>query len=450
MITAARTRVQAAGSSRRRLLVALLVVPLLSGVFAAPAAAPVRGDELADAKAQQAAIEKKIAEQKRLIGQLNTSQARVRTQIAETTTELKGITSDLVATRARVDNLTAEIAVVQAAYDELVASLAELDAQVVEIEDQEAQKLRELGERRELLAQRIREAYDAGRTSMLETLLSGAQFHDVLAEMSYQMDVADQDRALAQRIARDRETLLALHETVVAARAQTNVVRQETAVQKQALDERLAELEEAEARLKVLEAETKKALAAQKAAYDKLARDEAALKKALAETTAEKKKLQDKIDELIARQYQMGNIPSQFNGSLRWPMAGSISSEFGCSPFPIYGPGNGCAHFHNGIDIVAPYGTPVRAAGPGRIVYIGWNYADGANPAWIVIIAHAQNLSTWYAHMQPRYPGGIKAGDFVSVGQVIGYEGNTGRTTGAHLHWMVQFNGQFMNPRLFV
>lgn len=449
MITAARTRVLAAGPSRR-LLVVLLIIPLFAGLFAAPAAAPVMGDELADAKAQQAAIEKKIAEQKRLIGQLNTSQARVRTQIAETTTELKGITSDLAATRARVDNLTAEIAVVKAAYDELVASLAELDAQVLEIEAQEAQKLRELGERRELLAQRIREAYDAGRTSMLETLLSGAQFHDVIAEMSYQMDVADQDRALAQRIARDRETLLALRETVAAARAQTNVVRQETAVQRQALDDRMAELKEAEARLKVLEAETKKALAAQKAAYDKLARDEAALKKALAETTAEKKKLQDKIDELIARQYQMGNIPSEFNGSLRWPMAGSISSEFGCSPFPIYGPGNGCAHFHNGIDIVAPYGTPVRAAGPGRIVYIGWNYADGANPAWIVIIAHAQNLSTWYAHMQPRYPGGIKAGDFVSVGQVIGYEGNTGRTTGAHLHWMVQLNGQFMNPRLFV
>ena len=61
-------------------------------------------------------------------------------------------------------------------------------------------------------------------------------------------------------------------------------------------------------------------------------------------------------------------------------------------------------------------------------MYIGWNYADGADPAWIVIIAHSSNLTTWYAHMQPRYP--VRAGQVVSKGQVIGYEGSTGHSTG--------------------
>jgi murein DD-endopeptidase MepM/ murein hydrolase activator NlpD len=96
---------------------------------------------------------------------------------------------------------------------------------------------------------------------------------------------------------------------------------------------------------------------------------------------------------------------------------------------------------------VAPYGTAVRASAAGRVVYIGWNYADGADPAWIVIIAHSSNLTTWYAHMQPRYP--VRAGQVVSKGQVIGYEGSTGHSTGAHLHWMVEYNGSFVNPRLF-
>ncbi len=450
MIAAARTRIAAAGPTRRRLLAALLIVPLVAGLFAAPAAPSAVGDELADAKAQQAAIEKKIAEQKRLIAQLNTSQARVQRQISATASELEGITADLARTRRQVDTLTQEIAAVQAVYDQLVVELAELDAELVVIEAQEAQKFRALGERRALLADRIREAYEAERTSMLEVLLSGAQFTDVIAEMSYQMDVAAQDRALAERIAEDRETLLALHQTVELTRAQTNSLRQETNVQKQALDARMEELKAAQARLAVLEAETKKALAAQRAAYARLARDEAAMRKALSASAAAKKKLQDKIDDLIARQYEMGNIPSEYNGSLQWPMSGSISGEFGCSPFAFYGPGNGCAHFHNGIDIVAPYGTPVRAAGAGRVVYIGWNYADGADPAWIVIIAHSQNLSTWYAHMQPRYPGGLQAGSVVRTGQIIGYEGATGRVTGAHLHWMVQYNGNFVNPRLFV
>ncbi|HVA85279.1 MAG TPA: M23 family metallopeptidase, partial [Candidatus Saccharimonadales bacterium] len=78
------------------------------------------------------------------------------------------------------------------------------------------------------------------------------------------------------------------------------------------------------------------------------------------------------------------------------------------------------------------------------------NYADGYDPAWIVIIAHSSSLQTWYAHMQPTYPNGIHAGAPVSAGEVIGYEGNTGHTTGAHLHWAVMLNGQFVNPRLFL
>ena len=76
---------------------------------------------------------------------------------------------------------------------------------------------------------------------MLETFLSGANFTDMLAEMSSQLDAADQDKALAAQVSEDRATLLSLHETVVEARAATNTIRQETAVQKQKLDQRLKE-----------------------------------------------------------------------------------------------------------------------------------------------------------------------------------------------------------------
>ena len=64
-----------------------------------------------------------------------------------------------------------------------------------------------------------------------------------------------------------------------------------------------------------------------------------------------------------------------------------------------------------------------------------------------MIIAHSQHLTTWYAHMQSRYK--VRAGQNVNQGEVIGYEGNTGHSTGAHLHWMVEFNGNFVNPKLF-
>jgi murein DD-endopeptidase MepM/ murein hydrolase activator NlpD len=131
-------------------------------------------------------------------------------------------------------------------------------------------------------------------------------------------------------------------------------------------------------------------------------------------------------------------------------MVGRISGEFGCSSYPGYAPGYGCEHFHNGIDIVNDCGTPIKAAAVGRVAYVGWNYGDGYDPAWIVVIAHAQNLQTWYAHMKPLAPNGISQGAAVKQGQVVGWEGNTGNSTGCHLHWMVEMNGTFRNPREFV
>ena len=68
---------------------------------------------------------------------------------------------------------------------------------------------------------------------------------------------------------------------------------------------------------------------------------------------------------------------SAASGTMRWPMDDfSVSGEYGCSSFEYYAPGNGCAHFHNGIDLVAAYGTPVKAAAAGEVVYVGWNWAE--------------------------------------------------------------------------
>jgi murein DD-endopeptidase MepM/ murein hydrolase activator NlpD len=432
-----------------RILVAILAVPFLVGLLAAPAAAPglVHGDELSRAQAQQKELQRKITAQKALIARLNSSQATLAGAIAQTKDELAGITDNLAATRKRVAKLVDSINEVKAEYQDLVNQLGDLDHQLGNIEAQETAKKAELGQRKAELADRIRQAYEAERTSMLETFLSGASFTDMLAEMSTQLDAAEQDKALAAQIAADRETLLALHQTVDQTRGQTNMLRQETAVQKQKLDQRLDELKKAQAKLRKLEQAAKAALAAQKARYAQMSASKAAVKRALAASAAAKRKLAKKIDNLVARQYNLGNIPSRFNGTLRWPMGGTVTQPFGCTGVIWEPPSGDCAHWHNGIDVVAPYGTAVRASGAGRVVYVGWNYADGADPAWIVIIAHSSNLTTWYAHMQPRYP--VRAGQIVSKGQVIGYEGSTGHSTGAHLHWMVEYDGSFVNPRLF-
>ena len=95
--------------------------------------------------------------------------------------------------------------------------------------------------------------------------------------------------------------------------------------------------------------------------------------------------------------------------------------------------------------------TPVRAAGAGRVIWAGPNPYGGYPKPWIVIIAHSGALQTWYGHLDNRaHPIPVRTGDWVTKGQVIGYEGMTGRTTGPHLHFMVELNDRFVNPRLFM
>ena len=421
------------------------------GLLGAPATpAGVRADELSDARARAAQLKKDIAAQKDQVAKLNALQIDLADAIKNTTTQLKGINADLTAVKAKIGSMQDKIDVIKADYADLVGQVQGLDATLMVVAAREEAKRGQLAEREALLAERVRSAYDTNRTSLLESFLSGGTFTDLLSEMSDYIDVGEQDKALADQIAADQETLASLHQTTLDTRTRVDDLRQQTAAQKRALDRSLADLNAAKAQLKQLEKRVAASLLAQKRSYATLVRNKAAAAKALAKAAAAKQKLQSQIASLIARQMQSGSIPSAYNGTLQWPMSGDVTQPFGCTGFSWEPPYGDCPHFHQGIDIVAPYGTPVRASGDGTIVYIGWNYADGADPAWIVIIAHSQGLQTWYAHMSPRYPGGIRAGSTVRAGQVIGYEASTGHSTGAHLHWAVMLNGTFENPRLFL
>ena len=100
----------------------------------------------------------------------------------------------------------------------------------------------------------------------------------------------------------------------------------------------------------------------------------------------------------------------------------------------------GFSWYHNGVDIAAANGNPIRAAQAGVVVWAGWtNLGFG----WSVVISHCFYLSTLYGHMQVLR---VKAGQFVSTGQILGLEGMTGWATGPHLHFSVLVHNQFVNP----
>jgi murein DD-endopeptidase MepM/ murein hydrolase activator NlpD len=437
-------------TSRPRRAARWILVALAVALIGTPATTqPAFGDELSDARARQEQLKREVDEQKAQIAALNQLQASLALEIDETTRTLRGINADLAAVKTKITAMQSRIEAVQAEYRALVEELESLDALLVVVQAREDAKARDLRERRQLLSERVRSAYDANRTSMLETVLSGGSFTELLTEMSYLIDVGEQDKALALRIAQDQETLATLHQTTEDTRARTNELRKATAAQKRELDRSLAELEQARADLKVLEEATETALAKQKSRYEAVSRNKANAARIVAQAAADQRALEKKIEDLIARQVERGNIPSEYNGTLGWPLEGGhVVGEYGCSQFEFYPPANGCEHFHNGIDLVAPYGAPILASGDGIVVYVGWNWADGLDPAWIVIVAHSETLRTWYAHLLPKRP--VEVGDIVKAGDVIGYEGNTGNSTGAHLHWMVELDGSFPNPRLFL
>lgn len=115
-----------------------------------------------------------------------------------------------------------------------------------------------------------------------------------------------------------------------------------------------------------------------------------------------------------------------------------ISSNFGPRRHPILG----YTKMHKGTDFAAPTGTPIYAAGNGKITRIGWNGAYGK----YIKIRHNKTYSTAYAHMS-GFKKGVKKGSFVKQGDVIGYVGSTGRSTGPHLHYEVLKNNKQINPR---
>ncbi|MEM9472198.1 MAG: peptidoglycan DD-metalloendopeptidase family protein [Pseudomonadota bacterium] len=123
---------------------------------------------------------------------------------------------------------------------------------------------------------------------------------------------------------------------------------------------------------------------------------------------------------------------------MRTPISGArITSGFGMRRHPLLGYNK----LHTGIDFGAPRGTPIKAAGDGVVVHAGWRGSYGRT----VVIKHAKKYSTLYAHMSKTAK--LKKGQKVRQGQVIGYVGTTGRSTGPHLHYEVRKSGRPINPR---
>jgi murein DD-endopeptidase MepM/ murein hydrolase activator NlpD len=118
------------------------------------------------------------------------------------------------------------------------------------------------------------------------------------------------------------------------------------------------------------------------------------------------------------------------------PVIASITAGFGYRKNPFTSRGS---EFHKGVDFAASYGETVAATGDGIVIFSGWNAGYGR----MVIISHGYGISTLYAHNSKLL---VNQGDKIKKGQAISKVGNTGRSTGTHLHYEVKVNGKNVNP----
>jgi murein DD-endopeptidase MepM/ murein hydrolase activator NlpD len=436
---------------RGRLLRLLLGMALLApGLALETPPSPVRADDLSDAIAEQQRLAKLIAQEKAQLAKIQAQQTALESQIAGTRKNLAEVRTTIEENESQIAAIKGQMAVVKAHYESLAAEQALFETRLAQLTNQQNAMQRELEVRQQILAARLAAAYEADQTPILQQILTAHSLTEALSDVSYYAALSQADKALADEIKRDQKALAQIRETVEMANAANTELKDQVEAERHKLDDAQAQLAAAEQQLADLKAMIEKQLAEQQVAEAKLASDKAALAAAIRSNGAAMDDLGARIDQLIAQQGGGVQIPSEYSGTLSWPMGGRITQEFGCTGVAGEPRVGSCAHFHQGIDIAAPCLTPVHAAGAGVVVFVGYNPYDSPPRAWLVIVAHSTSLVTWYAHMTGQAPAGIYVGAQVAAGQIVGTENTTGHSTGCHLHWAVRVNGVFMNPRLFV
>ena len=294
----------------------------------------------------------------------------------------------------------------------------ELIAQKTE-EVEEAQKVAD--EQLEKYKVRVRAMEESGRYSYIEVLFGANSIGEFLSLID---DIGDIMRS-------DKELEKSYRESV----AELKAVKAE-------YEEAKAEMESSKKELEALKVQQEKDIAEAAAVISSLQSDISSNSSFLSQLSAQEKALQTeinkKVNELNEQQKPNNGSSVVGNGNLVWPSYCTyITSRQGPRIHPVTGEFKN----HGGTDIGASYGTAIWAADSGTVV----RSSDGWNGGWgnYVMINHGNGMQTLYAHMSSR---AVSVGQTVSRGQVIGYVGSTGMSTGAHLHFEMYVNGSKVDP----
>lgn len=307
----------------------------------------------------------------------------------------------------RNDKLRQEVSLVQKQSDETAARIAELEKQEKE--------------QYELFCKQTRQEEERGKVSYWAVIFKATSFADLLGRIDFINEVMEHDRQVMEQLKATREQLAEDRAALEEQKAELVSTQQELEEQIAAADKLLDEYAATEA--------------GKQALYDQAAEDEANVLAAI-------QRYESQNSGNSGNSSGGNNSGSSSGGSAGvdgyiWPTSSTryVTSTFGGRSSPG---GIGSTN-HQGVDIGAPYGSAVLAAKGGTVIQAGWNGGYGIS----VTIAHGDGVSTLYAHMCDW---NVSAGQSVAQGQVIGWCGSTGNSTGAHIHYGMYVGGSAIDP----
>ena len=382
--------------------VALALAGAVVGVARAETAAELQ-QKLQDARAKIESAKKQKATLNEQISDLDGRLAAVQKRLDGLGDQITGVEEKLSVTREKLVVLRKELRLKKL---ELVAAQAEL----------------ELEQRN--FAERAVLSYKSDDLDYVDVLLASSSFEDLISRVNVIHDLLGGNNRLVGGLESARDEVDAEKDAIA---GRERAVADAAEVLQEKSDE-LAALRAAQA------ASQAAALAVrqQKAgALKGVNRDLAELERQENQILAESRALADVIT---------GSSGSgQGTGSLGYPVSGAIISPFGWRIHPILG----YRKFHTGVDFGVGYGTPIRAADSGTVIYSTWMGGYGN----VIIVDHGDGLSTLYAHQSSVAVG---TGARVTRGQTVGYVGSTGFSTGPHLHFEVRVNGNPVDPMAYL
>lgn len=406
------------------IIAALLAFLMLLGIFAGliPTASAASSSEIKKQIQELQNQKKELEKQKE---ELASQQKENVSEIADIMDQKNNIDKQVSILYEQVSIMNQEIA----SYNVLIADKQE------ELDKAEA-KLEELSEQNR---ERIRTMEEDGTLSYWSVLFQANSFSDLLDRLSMIEEIAAADQQRLKELSAAADAVSQAKESLVAERAELELSKAE-------LDAAQLELEAASAESDTLLAQLLAKGDELEAMMEKFEDDEADLLLSLLEK-------EDELDAAKKAEYQQWlstSVPeTTSSGGSSNPVSSSgwikpckykkVTSPFGWRIHPVYG----YRKFHYGIDLSGNKGTPIYAVKSGTVTAA---YEDKEG-GFMVKINHHDGFTTTYLHMTHYI---VKKGDIVSQGQVIGYMGSTGTSTGVHLHFGIMYKGEYVNPADYI